>query len=71
MSKCQDTYKEVREFVYPTPSVPVEAIVMVRIPDLTEEEREKRMKVVYRTSETLIKAGMKAEADRRKRGVNQ
>lgn len=67
MSKCQDTYGEVKEFVYPTSSVPVEAIVRVHIPELTAEEREKRMKSVYHAAERLIKAGLKAEADRRKR----
>jgi len=67
----KDTYKEIREFVYPTPSVPVNAIVTVHIPDLTEEEHAKRMKEVYRTSERLIIAGMQAEAERRKKGAYQ
>lgn len=62
MRKCQDTYKEVREYTY------ANAFVQVHIPDLTAEVRAERMKEIHRAAELLILAGMKAEAERRKRG---
>lgn len=37
MRKVQDTYKEVRTFNFPN------AVVRVHIPDLTPEERQRRM----------------------------
>ena len=51
----QDTYKEVREFKYPN------AVVRVHIPDLTEEERERRMKAVKIAAEKLMKEVIKNE----------
>ena len=51
--KCTDTYKEVRVFEYPN------AIVRVHIPDLTEEERARRMKRVHDAAADLIKSTMK------------
>lgn len=47
--KNTDVYKEVRTFVYPN------AIVRVHIPDLTKEEREKRMKLVHDAAAALLK----------------
>lgn len=51
--KCTDTYKEVRVFEYPN------AIIRVHIPDLTEEERARRMKRVHDAAADLIKSTMK------------
>ena len=51
--KNTDTYKEVRTFVYPN------AIVRVHIPDLTEEERAKRMKMVHDAAAALLKDNTK------------
>ena len=44
----QDTYKEVRTFHYDN------AIVKVHIPDLTPEERERRMKEVTKAAVDLL-----------------
>lgn len=49
MSKCQDVYKEVKVFEYPN------AIVRVHIPDISDEERERRMKAVRKAAEALLK----------------
>lgn len=54
--KCQDTYKEVRVFNYPNMKV------KVYIPDLTEEERARRMKQIYDAAENLLKAGIRSNA---------
>ena len=51
--QSQDTYKEVREFKYSN------AIVRVHIPDLAEEERERRMKAVKIAAENLMKEVIK------------
>lgn len=55
MSKHQDTYKEVRTFTYPN------CIVRVHIPDLTTEERERRMKQVRKATVAIMKEVMKGE----------
>lgn len=47
--KGQDTYKEVRTFNFPN------CIVRVHIPDLTEEERERRMKAIHNAAADLLK----------------
>ena len=47
--QSQDTYKEVRTFVYPN------AIVRVHIPDLAEDERNRRMKEVQRAAQQILK----------------
>ena len=44
----QDTYKEVRTFRYDN------AVVRVHIPDLTPEERERRMKEVTEAAVELL-----------------
>lgn len=49
MSKVQDVYKEVRVFEYPN------AIVRVHIPDISEEENRRRMKLVRKAAEELLK----------------
>ena len=51
----QDTYKEVRTFCFP------DMTVRVHIPDLTSEEREKRMKTIHREAANLLK-GVKKNA---------
>lgn len=50
MQKKEDTYKEVRTFTYPN------AIVRVHIPDLTTDERNRRMRTVKRAAEDLLKS---------------
>lgn len=49
--KVSDTYKEVRVFDFPN------ATVRVHIPELSPEEREKRMKIIKRAAENLLKRG--------------
>lgn len=44
-----DTYKEVRVFEYPN------MIARVSIPDLSEEERQRRMKVIQKAAAELLK----------------
>ena len=51
----QDTYKEVRTFVYPN------AIVRVHIPDLTEEERERRMNNIKKATADFMMAVLAEE----------
>lgn len=46
--KEKDTYKEEKTFVYSN------CIVRVHIPDLTEEERARRMKEIQRAAEKLL-----------------
>lgn len=50
MKTCQDTYKEVRVFEYPNMTV------RVFIPDLTEEERARRMKRIEKAAIELLKS---------------
>lgn len=50
MRKQADTYKEVRTFEYPG------ITVRVHIPDLTEAERNRRMKTVAKAAESLLLA---------------
>lgn len=47
--KSVDTYKEVRNFEFPN------MIVRIHIPDLTEEEKTRRMKSIHKATENLIK----------------
>jgi len=49
MSKVQDTYKEVKTFESPG------WIIRVHIPDLTEEERARRMKQIHNAAADLMK----------------
>jgi len=58
MGKVQDTYKEVKTFTYPN------CVVRVHIPDLTEEERERRMNALKKTTANFMKAVMKAEREK-------
>lgn len=44
-----DTYKEVRTFNFPG------MVARVHIPDLTEEERSKRMKLIHTQAANLLK----------------
>ena len=50
MQKTEDTYKEVKTFTYPN------AIVRVHLPDLTPDERERRMRKVKKAAEDLLKS---------------
>ena len=49
MSRSQDVYKEVKVFEYPN------MIVRVHIPDISDEENERRMKAVRKAAEALLK----------------
>lgn len=44
-----DTYKEVRVFEYPN------LIARVHIPDISEEERQQRMKAIKKAAAELLK----------------
>ena len=44
-----DTYKEVRTFEFPN------WVIRVHIPDLTEEERARRMKAIHNAAADLLK----------------
>jgi hypothetical protein len=46
---CQDTYKEVKIFEFPNMTV------RVHIPDLTLEEKARRMKAIYQAAANLLK----------------
>ena len=47
--KTQDTYKDVRTFEFPG------MIVRVHIPNLTPEEKSKRMKSIHNQAANLLK----------------
>lgn len=47
----EDTYKEVRTFEYPG------ITVRVHIPDLTPEERSRRLKLIHKEAANLLKGG--------------
>ena len=53
--KNRDKYKEVRVFKYP------DATVRVHIPELTDEEREKRLNALKRSAETLLREVLRNE----------
>lgn len=46
---CNDTYKETKVFEFPG------MIARVHIPDLTPEERNRRMKTIHNAAENLLK----------------
>jgi ribosome recycling factor len=48
-----DTYKEIKTFEHPN------AIVRVYVPDLTKEERSRRMKAVHKAAAELLKSKSK------------
>ena len=50
-----DTYKEIRTFEYPG------MIVRVHIPDISEAERNRRMKQLYSATESILKSYQKKE----------
>ena len=49
--KSQDTYKEVKTFTFPNMTA------MVYIPDLTPEERARRMKLIQKAAAELLMKG--------------
>ena len=51
--KQQDTYKEVRVIEFP------QGTATVHIPDLTDEERDRRMKQIARSAARLLYPEMK------------
>lgn len=55
MRQSQDTYKEVRVFEYPN------AIVRVYIPDISDEENERRMERVRKAAADLLREALKNE----------
>lgn len=50
MGKSIDTYKEIREFHFPNMTV------RVHIPDITEEERKRRMQKIHNSAAELLKS---------------
>lgn len=55
MGKSVDTYKEVRTFHFDNMTV------RVHIPDITTEERSRRMKAVYKSASELLKSKSKTK----------
>jgi ribosome recycling factor len=53
MAKTADTYKEAKVFQYPG------MVTRVHIPDLTDEERNRRIKQIHRAAESLLQAQIK------------
>ena len=53
-----DVYKEVRVFHFPG------MVARVHIPELTEQERARRMKYVYLAAENLLKSKYKKECSK-------
>lgn len=51
--KTEDTYSTTKVYTYPN------AIVRVHIPDLTDEERARRHKTLYKAAEALLKGARK------------
>ncbi len=51
MSKCNDTYKEVKVMEHPL------GIIRVHIPDLTPEERERRMQQIKKAAVDIVVKG--------------
>ena len=50
MGRTVDTYKEVKVFQYPNMTV------RVHIPNLTEEERKRRMQKIHNSAAELLKS---------------
>lgn len=59
---CKDTYKEVRVFHRPNGGID-----RVYIPDLTPEERERRMRMIKEAAAALIISYRKLQAERAKK----
>ena len=55
MAKKEDTYTEVQTITYPN------MVVRVHRPDLTEDERNKRMRNIMKATENFMKAVIKEE----------
>lgn len=53
MSRAKDTYKEVRTYTYPN------CIVRVHIPDISEEERNRRMESIKDAASRLLKEAIR------------
>lgn len=53
MGKCIDTYKEVREFNFPNMTV------RAHFPEITAEERTRRMKQIHKSASDLLKSKIK------------
>ena len=60
--KQPDKYKEVIQFEYPG------AVVRVHIPDITAEERSRRIKRIEKAAEDLLKAAERGKQCERKAG---
>ena len=53
MKECADTYKEVKTFEFPG------LTARVYFPDITPEERARRMKAIYKAAADLLTKGGK------------
>lgn len=62
VNQMKDTYKEVRTIAYPN------MVARVHIPDLTEDERNRRMRQIAKAAEALIKASIDAGKERGNEG---
>ena len=56
MQKHADTYNEIKTFEYPG------MLVRVHIPDLSDAERSRRTKQLYKATEALLKSYQKKGA---------
>lgn len=56
MNRAKDTYKEIKTITY------ANCIVRVHIPDISEDERSRRMKSIHDAAAALLKDCIKREA---------
>ncbi|MBO5163213.1 MAG: hypothetical protein J6B75_02035 [Ruminococcus sp.] len=65
MRESKDTYKEVRTLVLPG------CIITMHIPDISAEERKRRMEQIGKAAESLLKDVMRRQAHGEEKSVLQ
>ncbi len=55
MGRTIDTYKEIKEFDFPNMKV------RVHIPELTEDERNRRLKAIHKAAGDLLKSTIRSK----------
>jgi hypothetical protein len=63
MVREKDKIKEVKTYVYPN------AIVRLHIPDLTDEERERRMNEFKKATETFMKGVIRERMEKERKAA--
>jgi hypothetical protein len=63
MAREKDKIKEVKTYVYPN------AIVRLHIPDLTDEERERRMNEFKQATETFLKGVIRERMEKERKAA--